>query len=83
MEERTDGIARDEEERGPSTQDPKKHRGFAAMDPERQREIASLGGKAAHAKGTAHKWNEATARAAGKKGGKAAQQAKRAFFNRG
>ena len=75
---------------GPSTQDPmreekpqKKHRGFAAMDPERQREIASLGGKAAHAKGTAHKWNEATARAAGKKGGKAAQQAKRAFFNRG
>ena len=31
-------------------------RGFAAMDPARQREIASKGGRAAHAKGTAHEW---------------------------
>ena len=29
-------------------------RGFAGMDEARQREIASKGGKAAHAKGTAH-----------------------------
>lgn len=30
------------------------NRGFAAMDEGKQREIASKGGKAAHAKGTAH-----------------------------
>lgn len=28
-----------------------------------------MGGKAAHAKGTAHKWTSDTARAAGRKGG--------------
>jgi general stress protein YciG len=44
-------------------------RGFAAMDPERQREIASKGGRAAHAKGTAHEWSRDEARTAGKKGG--------------
>jgi len=30
------------------------NRGFASMDRGKQREIASKGGKAAHAKGTAH-----------------------------
>ena len=30
----------------------KSKRGFAAMDPEKQREIASMGGRAAHEKGT-------------------------------
>lgn len=49
-------------------------RGFASMDPGRQREIASLGGKAAHAKGTAHEFNSEEAREAGSKGGKAAHQ---------
>jgi general stress protein YciG len=44
-------------------------RGFACMDPEKQREIASKGGKAAHEKGTAHKWNSIEAREAGRKGG--------------
>ncbi len=44
-------------------------RGFAAMDPARQREIASKGGKAAHAKGTAHEWSADEAREAGRKGG--------------
>jgi general stress protein YciG len=44
-------------------------RGFAAMDPERQKEIASKGGRAAHAKGTAHEWSRDQARIAGKKGG--------------
>jgi general stress protein YciG len=44
-------------------------RGFASMDRERQREIASKGGRAAHAKGTAHEWSVEEARAAGRKGG--------------
>lgn len=42
-------------------------RGFATLrqtDPIRHREIASAGGKAAHAKGTAHEWNSEQARAA-------------------
>ena len=39
------------------------------MSPEKRREISSKGGKAAHEKGTAHKWNTETARAAGEKGG--------------
>jgi general stress protein YciG len=33
------------------------NRGFASMDPEKQREIASEGGKAAHASGNAHEFN--------------------------
>ena len=47
-------------------------RGFAAMDPAKQRAIASRGGKAAHAKGTAHEFTPEEARAAGRKGGQAA-----------
>ena len=47
-------------------------RGFAAMTPERRREIASLGGKAAHAAGTAHQFTTEEAVAAGAKGGKLA-----------
>jgi len=39
------------------------------MDGEKQRTIASKGGKAAHAKGTAHEWSSEEARAAGRKGG--------------
>jgi general stress protein YciG len=39
------------------------------MDPARQRDIASKGGKAAHAKGTAHEWTAEEARRAGRKGG--------------
>ncbi len=46
-------------------------RGFARMDPERQREIASKGGKAAHASGHAHQFTSEEARAAGRKGGQA------------
>ena len=44
-------------------------RGFAAMSPEKQRQIASMGGKAAHEKGTAHEFTSEEARAAGRKGG--------------
>jgi uncharacterized protein len=47
----------------------KERRGFASMSPDKQREIASKGGRAAHAKGTAHEWNSDEARAAGRKGG--------------
>jgi hypothetical protein len=46
------------------------------MSPEKQREIASLGGKAAHAKGTAHEFSPEEARTAGRKGGLAAQRAR-------
>ena len=45
------------------------NRGFASMDPEKRRAIARMGGKAAHAKGTAHQWTEEEARVAGRKGG--------------
>lgn len=44
-------------------------RGFGSMDPKRQRELASMGGKAAHRKGTAHEWTSEEAKAAGRKGG--------------
>lgn len=45
--------------------------GFASMSSIEQRKIASKGGKAAHAKGTAHEWDSQEAKAAGRKGGKA------------
>ena len=41
------------------------------MDASKQREIASRGGRAAHAHGTAHKFSSEEARAAGRKGGEA------------
>jgi general stress protein YciG len=39
------------------------------MDPERQRQVASLGGKGAHLRGTAHQWTSEEAKLAGRKGG--------------
>lgn len=48
-------------------QQKKKRRGFAAMNKDKQREIASKGGRAAHAKGTAHQFTSEEARAAGRK----------------
>lgn len=47
----------------------KSARGFASMDATKQKEIASKGGRAAHAKGTAHEFDSSEARAAGRKGG--------------
>jgi general stress protein YciG len=47
----------------------RKPRGFAAMDRKRVSEIASRGGKAAHAAGTAHQFTADEARDAGRKGG--------------
>ncbi|WP_214285160.1 KGG domain-containing protein, partial [Acinetobacter pittii] len=41
------------------------NRGFASMDPERVREIASKGGRAAHASGNAHEFTSEEAREAG------------------
>lgn len=49
-------------------------RGFASMDANKQREIASMGGRAAHEKGTAHEFTSEEARAAGSKGGRAVSQ---------
>ncbi|HEY0180018.1 MAG TPA: KGG domain-containing protein [Dokdonella sp.] len=46
-------------------------RGFASMDRAKQREIARLGGRAAHRRGTAHEFTPEEARAAGQKGGAA------------
>lgn len=49
-------------------------RGFASMDRTRQREIARLGGRAAHQRGTAHEFTREEAREAGRKGGVAVSQ---------
>ena len=56
---------------------PRSRRGFGSpyFNKERQRQIASLGGKAAHAKGVAHTWTIAAARTAGRKGGEATARA--------
>ena len=55
----------------PTVPRPRRPRGFAAMDPAKVSEIASKGGKAAHAAGTAHRFTSEEATEAGKKGGKA------------
>ena len=57
-----------------ATTNGKKRRGFAGMSREKQIAIASKGGKAAHAKGTAHKFTTEEAKLAGRKGGRARHQ---------
>lgn len=52
-------------------------RGFAAITVEERKRISSLGGKAAHAAGTAHEWNGEEAKEAGRKGGSASQAKRR------
>jgi uncharacterized protein len=52
-----------------SIERPKSNRGFASMDHGKQREIASKGGRAAHAQGRAHEFTADEARTAGRKGG--------------
>lgn len=49
-------------------------RGFAGMDEERRREVARMGGRAAHQKGTAHEFSSEEAREAGRKGGRVVSQ---------
>src|SRR5512135_1127161 len=57
---------------GTTTEAPRpRRRGFAAMDRDRVKEIASKGGRAAHAAGTAHQFSSEEARVAGRKGGMA------------
>ena len=50
------------------------NRGFESMDEDKQREIASKGGKAAHASGNAHEFDSEEAREAGRKGGESVSQ---------
>lgn len=57
---------------------PRQRRGFAAMSADKQRQIAGMGGKAAHVKGTAHEYTAKEAKAAGRKGGQTAQAKRRA-----
>lgn len=59
------------DEQTPPEPPKKRLRGFAAMDRKLVAEIASKGGKAAHLVGTAHQFDSAEAREAGKKGGRA------------
>ncbi|HXI99500.1 MAG TPA: KGG domain-containing protein [Gemmatimonadaceae bacterium] len=54
----------------------KEDRGFASMPREKQRAIARMGGLAANARGTAHKWTSEEARDAGRKGGMASHRRK-------
>lgn len=58
----------------PSNDNQGSKRGFASMDENKQREIASEGGRAAHASGHAHEFNSQEAREAGRKGGEAVSQ---------
>ena len=60
-----------------ATKSGKSKRGFVSMSQDKQRQIASKGGRAAHAKGTAHEFTSEEARAAGRKGGMARQRANR------
>jgi general stress protein YciG len=60
----------------------KRLQGFASLkrrDPAKLHEIASLGGKAAHAHGTAYEWNSEQAARAGQLGGLASQANRRAL----
>ena len=57
---------------------PKRPRGFATLTPEQRQEISSMGGRAAHAVGTAHEFTSDEARAAGAKGGKSTHAKRRA-----
>ncbi|MAF04407.1 KGG domain-containing protein [Herbaspirillum sp.] len=51
------------------TQPAKRPRGFAAMSPDKRKQIASMGGRHAHALGKAHQFTQEEAREAGRKGG--------------
>lgn len=55
------------------------YRGFASLklqNPEKLAGLASMGGKAAHAKGVAHRFTKEEASAAGKIGGKLGKRGK-------
>src|SRR5687768_16173564 len=67
-------MASNREKNGDARSSGQSKRGFASMDEGKQRAIASQGGKAAHAKGTAHQFESDAASEAGRKGGKAAHE---------
>jgi hypothetical protein len=52
-------------------------KGFAALPREQVSAIARLGGRAAHALGTAHEWDHEEASLAGRKGGRSNAERKR------
>ena len=60
-------ISATQESSTPTTTTTARLRGFAAMSPEKKKEIASMGGRAAHACGRAHQFSSEEARAAGMK----------------
>jgi general stress protein YciG len=66
----------DDEALPPMQPAPKAARGFAALDPAKRSAISSLGGRAAHALGTAHRFSSDEARVAGRKGGLAAHRSR-------
>jgi general stress protein YciG len=70
--------AQETQQAEPAVRPAKKRRGFAVMDPKRVSEIASKGGKAAHAAGTAHEFSREEAREAGRKGGYATHARRKA-----
>jgi general stress protein YciG len=53
--------------------------GFASMSEKRRREVQSNGGKAAHQAGVAHEWTPEEARVAGREGGRATRDNRRAI----
>ena len=53
---------------------PKAKRGFALLSPEKRAEVSARGGRAAHAKGTAHEFTPEKAREAGRLGGVASHR---------
>ena len=69
--ERQRDVSGDSDHDAQSSGGRRSNRGFASMDRGKQKEIASKGGKAAHAKGTAHEFDSDEARNAGRKGGQA------------
>lgn len=71
-----------EQDKNNKGSDNAKGRGFASMDENRQREIASMGGKAAHQKGTAHEFTPDEARKAGREGGKRSSSSRSQSNNR-
>ena len=63
----SNGSAACSSHQGGHTEVFKRPRGFAALTPERRAEISSLGGKRAHANGTAHKFDSESGRDASKR----------------
>ncbi len=67
----------------PKPEPTKSRKGFAAMDDATKRDLASRGGRAAHAAGTAHEWTVESAKAAGHKGGLQSSSDRAAMAERG